>query len=112
MSNENLDTLEDLIRDLARRGEMTHLSLTPRKIERNGKSVSGWACVLSPASVSGNFFGEDLDPVDAIKNTIRDAKLRRRPEFKDGDGAKTKPSVPEVRPKKIANEQDLSDILG
>jgi hypothetical protein len=103
------ENLEDLIRDLCKRGEMTHLSLVPRVISQGTKNVHGWGASFSPASTFGNTFGEDTDPVVALKNALNDAKLRRRPEFKDGEGAKVKPARAKPEP---ATEQDLSDLLG
>lgn len=103
-----MSDLEDLIRDVAARGELTHLSLAPRKIERGeNKFVNGWSATFAPASVMGNTFAEDVDPVVALKQCIEDAKLRRKPTFVDGEGAK--PVV--ERPKKREKQQvDLSDL--
>lgn len=104
-----MSDLEDLIRDVAARGELTHLSLAPRKIEQGeNKFVNGWGATFAPASVMGNTFGESTDPVEALKSAITDAKLRRRPPFEDGEGAK--PAKVE-RPKKREKSQvDLSDL--
>jgi len=49
-------TLEDTLRDLAKRGEITHISLTP--------SAKGWRASFSPSSITGASFGEDRDPVN------------------------------------------------
>jgi len=101
------DELSDLIRDLAKRGELTHLSLSPREIELgNNKKVKGWGATFAPASTFGNTFGEDTDPVVALLNALNDAKLRHRSEFKDGAGSKVKPSKSAP-----ATEADLDDLL-
>lgn len=102
--------LEELIRDVASRGELTHLSLTPRKIEKGeNKFVNGWGATFAPASVMGNTFAESTDPVEALKQCIEDARMRRKAPFADGEGAKVKPkrSGPAQRP---AADVDLSDL--
>lgn len=66
-----MQNLEEVIRDLAARGELTHLSLTPR-----GKGFSASFGAASPAGGYG--FGEAADPVDAILNAIETVKLKRR----------------------------------
>jgi hypothetical protein len=104
-----MSELEDLIRDVCSRGELTHLSLSPRKIERGeNKFVNGWGATFSPASVMGNTFGENVDPVEALKSAIEDAKLRRKAPFADGDGAK--PVVEKPQKRKKQPEADLSDL--
>lgn len=62
--------LETLIREFAGRGEITHISLSPR-----GK---GWAASYSPASVFGVSFAEHADPVEALKEAMTNIKLRRK----------------------------------
>lgn len=69
--------LEDTIRDLTARGELTHLSLAPNP---TGK---GWRATFSPASVFGVCHGGDPDPVKAMLLAIDGAKLRRKATFKD-----------------------------
>lgn len=93
--------LADEIRDLASRGEITHLSLHPNT---NTKPVR-WSASFSPSSVFGNSYGEDADPVEAIFAAIDGIKLRR---------PKTAPTVTKERenPRVPEPEQDLSDILG
>lgn len=71
-------TLEDTLRDLAKRGEITHISLTP--------SGKGWRASFSPSSITGASFGEDRDPVNALLLALASAKLRKRLPFKDGGG--------------------------
>lgn len=71
--------LEETIRDLAKRGELTHISLTP---SQNGKK---WRALFAPASVFGNSFAEDADPVKAIMLACDTAKIRKRKPFNDGD---------------------------
>lgn len=69
--------LEDTIRDLATRGELTHLSLAPNQ------SGPGWRASFAPASHFGVCFGGDLDPVKAILLAVDGAKLKRKAPFKD-----------------------------
>ncbi len=76
--------LEETIRDLAKRGELTHISLTP---SQGGKK---WRALFAPASTFGNSFAEDVDPVKAIQLACTSAKIRKHKPFKDGDGAKRK----------------------
>lgn len=76
-----MSDLEELIRDVAQRGELTHLSLTPRRMEieeGSNKFVHGWSATLAPSSSTGNTFGFDPDPVKALKTAIEEARLRRR----------------------------------
>lgn len=63
-------SLEEKLRDLAKRGEITHLSLVPR-----GKV---WAATYTPSGVFGRSFEEDKDPVVAIEKAIAGVKLGRR----------------------------------
>lgn len=104
------ESLEALIRDFAGRGEITHLSLTPRMLERGPKKVAGWAVTFAPASVMGNTYAEDTDPVAALTTALTDAKVRRRATFNDGVGAPkaAKASVPAVP----VSEVGLEDLLG
>ncbi len=67
--------LEELIRDMAERGELTHLSISP---VHNGKKVT-WAvsfCAASP--INGYTFILDDDPVDAMMRAITETKLKKR----------------------------------
>lgn len=86
--------LEEVIRDLAARGELTHLSLAPNP------SAKGWRATFSPASVFGVCHGADLDPVKAILLAIDGAKIKRRAPFKD-DARIAQPDV-EVVPEPAA----------
>jgi hypothetical protein len=109
-----MSDLEELIRDVVKRGELTYLSLAPRQIRISEKqTVPGWGASFSPASTTGNTFAEDRDPIVALKACIEEAKLRRKPEFQDGEGAK--PAAPEKlkpkpKPRASAPQTDLSDI--
>lgn len=67
MANPNL---EDVIRDLAKRGELNHISLTP---SRNGKS---FRASFAMCSVFGISFAEDEDPVKAIIVACTTAKMK------------------------------------
>ncbi len=63
--------LEELIHDMVKRGEMTHLSLSPYEKQ--------WAvsfCAASP--INGYTFIIDDDPVNAICRAIEETKLRKR----------------------------------
>jgi hypothetical protein len=68
-------TLEDLLRDLAARGEMTHLSIAAVAGKGpNGVVYSGSFC---PAAQFGHGFGRDADPVKAILEAVRDKSLKK-----------------------------------
>jgi hypothetical protein len=64
-------TLEDTIRDLAKRGEISHISLTP---SQNGKLWRGSFTMCSHFGVS---FAEDADPVQALMLAFTSAKLKK-----------------------------------
>lgn len=97
-----MKNLEDAIRDLVSRGELTHFSIAPRV---NGK-FKGWAASVSPATGFGNAYAEDPDPIKAALDAIEQIKARR-------PRAKSEPAAAAPTPAKAAApEVDLSDILG
>lgn len=59
-------TLEDRIRELAKKGELTHLSLIPRAT-KEGIKFSASYC---PAKKWGHSYGEDADPVEALRKAM------------------------------------------
>jgi len=63
-------TLEDLIRDAAAKGNMTHLSIIPAP---NGTS---WRASFTPAKRMGIAYGEDADPVKAMALAIKHGMKR------------------------------------
>lgn len=69
--------LEEVLRDLAARGEISHVSLTPSpdKIV-DGKQV--WRASFAMCSKFGVSFAEDTDPVKAIQIALTTAPLKRR----------------------------------
>lgn len=105
-----MSDLEDLIREVAKRGELTHLSLTPRDVKDANEKVlyRGWGATFSPASSQANTFAEDRDPVVALKTAIEEAKMRRGgAPFQDGDGAKAKPKAKVSKPLPADSEFDF-----
>ena len=69
-------TLEDMIRQLAERGELTHLSLAAR----DGVFYANYA----PASTSGYARTSDADPVEALKSALKEAPVRfKTPRHRD-----------------------------
>ncbi len=80
-----MSNLEDLIRELAKRGELSNIS-----ISRNGSNTS-WRASFTPCSAFGVSYAEDKDPVKAIMVACDAAKIRKRAEFKDGAGAGRRP---------------------
>ena len=73
--------LEDRLRALAAKGELTHISLTPR---HDGKKFLGWAASYAPATGWGPGFALDADPVTAILMAIESWKPARKPRAKKG----------------------------
>lgn len=67
--------LEDLIRNAAKEGQLTHLSVVP--IAGKGPAGISWSASFSPGSVFGTGFGVDIDPVEAIKLAMTDKRLGR-----------------------------------
>jgi hypothetical protein len=65
--------LEDVLRDLAKRGEISHISLVP---SQNGKL---WRASFAMSSRFGVSFGEDADPAKAIILACTSAKMKPRP---------------------------------
>jgi len=59
--------LEARIRELAKKGELVHLSLIPRT-GRDG--VITWSATYSPARKWGHAYGESSDPVDAMLKAL------------------------------------------
>lgn len=62
--------LEDVLRDLAKRGEISHISLTPAQ---NGTLFRASFAMCSNFGIS---FAEDADPVKAIITACTTAKMK------------------------------------
>jgi hypothetical protein len=60
-------SLEDRIRELARKGELTYLSVIPHA-GRNGEII--FSATYSPAKKWGHSYGEDADPVLALEKAM------------------------------------------
>lgn len=67
-----MQTLEELIRDAAARGELNHLSLI-------GDHKRPFTACFRVASTTSHTFGEDADPVEALKKALAGAKMVRKP---------------------------------
>jgi hypothetical protein len=65
-------TVDDVLRDLAKRGEISHISLTP---SQSGKFFRASFAMTSLFGVS---FAEDADPAKAIIKACLSAKLKTR----------------------------------
>jgi hypothetical protein len=65
-------TVDDVLRDLAKRGEISHISLVP---SQNGKL---WRASFSMCSKFGSSFAEDADPAKAIIIACTTANMKRR----------------------------------
>lgn len=93
----NSPDLSEVIRDLAKRGELTHLSLTP---SQGGKK---WRASFAMSSKFGISFGEDEDPVKAMVLACTTAKMKPRPAIRHADPMIEQPVV-EVDPAGIADD--------
>jgi len=71
-------TVDDVLRDLAKRGEISHISLVP---SQNGKL---WRASFAMSSKFGVSFAEDADPARAIIIACTTAKMKPRPAQKRG----------------------------
>lgn len=96
-----MSDLETTLRDLAKRGEITHISLVP--------GPKGWRATYAPASIFGNSFAEDRDPVKALLLACQSAKLKKRAPFNDGFGGRIKQPDVEV-PAELAPE-DVDSLM-
>lgn len=67
-----MSNLEDLIRDIVARGELTHLSVSPMP---TGK---GFTASYAPAGVFGVTIKTHDDPVAALRLAITSTKLKGR----------------------------------
>lgn len=68
-----MPSLEETIRDIVARGELTHFSLTP---SQGGRM---WRASFTPASTFGNTISEDADPIKALMMAFTTTKMKRRP---------------------------------
>lgn len=64
-------TLEETIRDLAARGEISNLSLAMNSTHTK------WRAAFAPCSVFGSSFAEDEDPIKALLLAMTSAGLRK-----------------------------------
>jgi hypothetical protein len=97
-------SLEEAIRDLAKRGEITHLSLH----SKHGPGPTVWAASFSPATSMGNSYAESRDPVEALLEAFEGIKLRRRAPAKVDKPSDPHATTPEPAPAPV---DDLADIL-
>jgi uncharacterized protein YodC (DUF2158 family) len=74
-------TADEALRDAAKRGELTYVSICPRA-GRGGVVFCAW---YRGASEGLSGFGEDADPGKAIAAAIADAKAPRRKAKADFD---------------------------
>lgn len=98
--------LEDIIRALAERGELSHISLTP---SQDGKL---FLCAFTPCSRFGISYAEDEDPAKAIYLACTTMKLKpvREPKRNigiDGDSIRLE-EKPHVEP---SASEDVDDLM-
>lgn len=65
--------LEAKLRDLAARGEFTHLSVCT--VAGPGPHTVVFSASYTPATADGTGFGRDADPVKAIEKALADDRL-------------------------------------
>lgn len=83
-------TLEAVLHDLAKRGELSHISLTP---SQNGKLFRASFAMTSKFGIS---FAEDVDPAQAIIKACTSAKMKARTAIKvDGRLKESVDSIPQ-----------------
>jgi hypothetical protein len=82
--------LEDVLRDLAKRGEISHISLVP---SQNGKL---WRASFAMCSKFGVSFAEDADPAKAIIIACTTAKTKPQRAAKHHIEAEPEASDPEI----------------
>lgn len=88
-------TVDDVLHDLAARGEISHISLTP-----NSRG-DGWCASFTMCSRFGTSFAEDRDPAQAIIRACTTAKMKPRPATKHRVTVDAEPEpmpAPEVAP--------------
>lgn len=98
-----MSELEAKIRELATRGEISHISLSP---SRNGTMWRGSYAMCSTFGVS---FAEDPDPVKALLLSMTTAKLKPRPRTKrqtDADEARSIGAIPQS-----TVDQGIEDLM-
>jgi len=85
--------LEETIRNLAARGEISNLSLSMNA------TGTKWRACFAPCSVFGLSYAEDADPCKAIHLAMTTMKLKTRTRVKDQDIVSTIPQeTVEVEP--------------
>jgi hypothetical protein len=81
-------TVDDVLHDLAKRGEISHISLTP---SQNGKL---WRASFAMCSKFGVTFAEDADPAQAIIRACTSAKMKPRSAQKRSAIVEHEPELP------------------
>jgi hypothetical protein len=93
------DNLEDIIRGLATRGELSHISLLP--------SRGGFRASFTMCSKFGVSFAEHKDPVEAIRIACTTAKMKpqRQPSHRETVTVEAAP-LPE-----LASAAEVDDLM-
>lgn len=94
-------TVEEVLNDLAKRGEISHISLVP---SQNGK----WRASFAMCSAFGVSFAEDADPAKAIILACTTAKLKRPRVSID---LRANEREPTPAPEPALAEDDLADLM-
>jgi hypothetical protein len=91
-------SLEDTLRDLAKRGEISHISVAP---SQNGKKFRASFTCCSKFGIS---FAEDDDPAKAIMLACTTAKMKPQ-------RAEKKPHVMEHSSAPATSEESIEDLM-
>lgn len=102
MSNS---ALEDAIRNLAARGEISHISLTP---SQGGKKWRGSYAMCSTFGVS---FAEDEDPIKALTLAMTTARLKSRAPTKRATDAAEARSTGSIPQETVAADESVEDLM-
>lgn len=110
MTATTTPSLEDTLRHLASRGEISHISLAP---SQKGKL---WRASFAMCSKFGVSYAEDADPATAIILACNTAKLKRRAPIKvDGKLVEASESIPqeivEVEPESYVSPAQADEYL-
>jgi hypothetical protein len=92
-------TLDDLIRDAAKRGELTHLSVVA--------VAGGFSATFTPASTFGTVHERDADPVIAMTKAIKAVKLARPSSAPHYTPTKTEAANVRGEPGPLGDEDDM-----
>lgn len=99
-------TVDDVLRDLAKRGELNHISLA------SGQGGKTFRASFAMSSKFGVSYAEDADPVKAIIIACTTAKMKPRKEGKvDGRLKENVDSIPQPIVDVKTAEQEADELM-